>query len=216
MNQSLLNLYSILQIQHTMKFISFFLLLPILSSASTNQISAEPKEESAEVAITTEIDNQTKPDSIKIIQVNANVKITMTYFSPYCGGAAPSQDILDSRSQLMRNQSYNLINLANNEKTKVTTDSLGILNLELDSGNYAIQQLYKDCSFQDFMKQVNKVDGMYYHDMGEECYKNWWKSYMGEFTVTNKETIQHLNMGEGDSCFTGNNPCLSYSGPYPP
>ena len=198
-----------------MKFIIYLYPLLLLSCSTNNKVAMNHSNQPTEIINNPEIISEDKKD-VPILNLTANIVINFTHHSPYCGGAAPSQEMLNRLNQPMSNTTYNLINLKTLEKTKVKTDSLGELHLDLGIGSYAIQELYKDCSFPDFMKQDNSRIGMYIEDLGPECYKKWWQSYLGEFTVISIDERQQLNMRESESCFTGKNPCLIYTGPYPP
>ncbi len=192
-----------------MKPIIIILLLPLFSCVNTKQVATA--QEPTNLQVTSD-----QANDVVVIEDKSNIQITITHYTPYCGGAAPTQEMLDNRNHPMSNTSYNLINLDTKEKTKVTTDALGVLHLDLGIGNYAIQELFKDCSFEEFKKQNITSSGMYQQDLGSDCYEQWWKSYLGEFNVISMDEKQHLNMSESESCFTGNNPCLMYTGPYPP
>ena len=202
-----------------MKTIICLLALPFLSCIGHKEIVAEPfhlEKTEATIAVPVRTNPVLEPEKEVVTIIKGNVNITITHHTPYCGGEAPSQDMLDRLSYAISNTHYNLINLKTLEKTKVKTDSLGILHLNMGIGSYAIQEMYKDCSFSEFMQRANPQTGMYMKDMGEDCYKTWWQSHLGEFTVISEDEFQHLYMGESESCFTGNNPCLMYTGPYPP
>jgi len=192
-----------------MKPIIIILLLPLFSCVNTKQVATAQKPTNLQVT-------SDQANDVVVIEDKSNIQITITHYTPYCGGAAPTQEMLDNRNHPMSNTSYNLINLDTKEKTKVTTDALGVLHLDLGIGNYAIQELFKDCSFEEFKKQNITSSGMYQQDLGSDCYEQWWKSYLGEFNVISMDEKKHLNMSESESCFTGNNPCLMYTGPYPP
>jgi hypothetical protein len=206
-----------------MKTIICLLALPFLSCIGTKEMAKEitvapVNTEKTEALIESPIASapEVKPEKEKVTVIKGNVNITITHHAPYCGGMAPSQDMLDRLVTPMSNTQYNLINLKTLEKTKVKTDSLGILYLDLGIGSYAIQELFKDCTFSEFLQQNITTSGTYSQDLGSECYKKWWKSYLGEFTIISKDELQHLNLSESESCFTGRNPCVMYTGPYPP
>lgn len=165
------------------------------------------------------------PDTIEYLDINASnhvksnyeVKITITHYFPYCGGPVPSQEMLDNQTQLQANTEFILIHKKTGRESKVQTDSLGVLNLNLPIGQYAIKELYKDCTFETFLKKYHQPSqGNYTPSPEEGCYKKWWKSYLGEFTVSSSNTTYNFNFGSRAACFTGLNPCIYYNGPWPP
>ena len=146
-----------------------------------------------------------------------NIKITITHFSPYCGGAAPDQHTLDNRSSLQRNTPFLLLNLISGEKSKVKTDTAGVLYLNLPKGNFAIRETFKDCTFEEFQTQNPPREGLYYMSSPDtNCYRNWWAGNLGEIEITNTDSLQEHHWGTSTRCFTGNNPCIYYKGPMPP
>lgn len=142
-----------------------------------------------------------------------NVQIIIRQYIPYCGGAYPSDD------QLNKSAPYSggliLINLSDSSKVDVNPEQ-GIVYLNLSKGNYAIKEKYKDVPFHEFYASVNHVNGNYIIQGDNECYKKWWESNLLEFEVKIGQEIQVLNGSVSSSCYTGNNPCIYYNGPYPP
>jgi len=190
-----------------MKIIFYIMLLvsttACASSKSTNHSSKEISED------TTKQKAQTIEDD--------SVIITIHHYTPYCGGAAPSQDILARQNQAQRNTTFLLINLETNKKTEVKTDSNGVLKLKLPDGKYGIKEKYKDCSFKEFMEQYEKETGQnYIPNNDSDCYKKWWMSNLGEFEITASSPIQEFNWQTRSACFVGRNPCVNYIGPWPP
>lgn len=160
---------------------------------------------------TSEVDNQL--DSAD----QYNISIYFTHFTPYCGGAAPDPGRIAQQTRAQSNTYFLLINLNTGEKSKVKTNDMGFLYLNLPQGKYAIREMYKDVSFEEFREQYYQPPSDYHQESpDEECYRKWWQSNLGEFTILAGDEVQELKMGTSESCFTGNNPCISYTGPYPP
>lgn len=118
---------------------------------------------------------------------------------------------------MYKNTNFILIHLNTGKKTTVQTNSEGKLLLNLSNGKYAIRETYKDCSFEEF--QRNNIQS-YSNDLApnrdEDCYKNWWKSNLGEFNISNANTLIDLHFQTKSGCYTGLNPCLYYIGPAHP
>lgn len=143
---------------------------------------------------------------------NYNVTIKIQQYHPYCGGAAPGPDQLNNYSNY--GGELILTNIISGEKSSLFSKN-GVYQTYLDKGTYTIKEKYKDVSFEEFVKN-NSRDGEYYTGGTEECYKMWWESNLFNFKVTSVDTLINLETSIGSSCFTGNNPCIQYTGPYPP
>ncbi|OFZ66391.1 MAG: hypothetical protein A3D92_24185 [Bacteroidetes bacterium RIFCSPHIGHO2_02_FULL_44_7] len=103
------------------------------------------------------------------------------------------------------------------KKVGVQTNENGILYLNLPKGRYAIRELFKDCTFAEFVEKNPPQSGSYLIPSPDsDCYKNWWESNLGEFEITDPASTQLFMWGTGSRCFTGINPCVEYYGPYPP
>lgn len=144
-----------------------------------------------------------------------NVSIMFEHHYPYCGGAYPTDEQMNNY-QVIRNSNFILVNIETGEQQIVRTDSTGTLDLSLPPGEYGIKEMFKNCTFAEFLKNNPMSQRTDVQLMGEDCYKNWWASYMGEFTVTSPNLIIRDTYSTHDACFTGNNPCIVYLGPYPP
>ena len=192
---------------------AYYIILLALLAVSSNAYTQRKKKESKKV-VTSE--QTVKPDNVDFEKEKSNVNISVYQHIPYCGGAYPDEDQLNN-SHPMTNTDFVLINLKDSSKTIVKTNASGTLELNLPSGNYAIQETFKNCSFEEFqLKNPVIKTGDYFQIGDEECYKTWWSSYLGTFTVVSHENGKSLIFTLYSACFTGNNPCLYYNGPYPP
>ncbi|MBK7129418.1 MAG: hypothetical protein IPM74_07105 [Crocinitomicaceae bacterium] len=160
-------------------------------------------------------------DTLKIVTEDTitddfNVSIKFMHYYPYCGGAYPDESELNNYF-IFTNTTYNLINLTDKTKIQVKTDSLGYLNIFLPPGKYGIQELFKDCTFDEFYERYkSKTTDQYTEDQGTICYRSWWSSMLVEFEITDSTTVFTWEATTFSACFTGENPCLNYFGPYPP
>lgn len=177
----------------------------ILFACST---SKELKENNVENTI----QEKTQTDKVPF-----NTQITITHYNPYCGGAAPDDYTLEHLNSYQTNTNFILLNLISGEKSQVKTDSAGVLYLNLSKGNFAIREIFKDCTFEEFQLKNPPPQGLYYLSSPDaNCYKNWWASNLGEIHVSNIDSLQVHYWGTSSGCFTGNNPCIYYTGPMPP
>lgn len=158
-----------------------------------------------------------EPKETRVIDADFNVFISVSHHTPYCGGAAPTEETLALQNQPQRNTSFILINLTTNEKTKIHTDSTGVIRFELPYGKYAIKETYKECTFEEFLiYNQPKANNYIESTQAPNCYEDWWKSYLGEFEVKEDTEVLSLKFQTREACFVGRNPCLYYNGPMPP
>ena len=195
-----------------MKRICFILLAGLLFSCGS---SKDIKKDIIEDKIVDEVDltDETHLDDLD----DHNISITITHFQPWCGGMAPTEEMMERQTQLQRYTSFILLDIISGEKSKVKTDSTGTLYLKIAPGKYAIRELYKDCTFEEFKAENYREPDDYYVVNGQaDCYETWWASNLGTFEILAGDEIQHFDWSTRDRCFTGNNPCVSYTGPWPP
>lgn len=190
------------------------ILLACSSSQNINTIEPEIlEEETSEVIEEDDVPVVLIPDEIPA----HNIEITISHFAPYCGGAHPSEEILENQYRLMGNTEFILLNLETMDKERVQTNAKGVLYLQLPKGRYAIRELFKDCSYSEFVERnPAKYGGYLVPSPDTDCYKNWWLSNLGEFEISDPAQLQSFTYETGDRCFTGSNPCVEYIGPYPP
>lgn len=147
------------------------------------------------------------------------VKIRVTQTSGYCGGAAPSQEMIQElntpkayayQTFYLRPGSKNSLNFKS--LIKVKTDSTGTIRTRLKPGTYVLL----------FTSMVNKPDtskfknNNSYEFMGTECLNAWWSKGWQVITIQSKNNDLSFNIHF--PCFTDpiNGPCMDYRGPYPP
>ena len=146
---------------------------------------------------------------------DANIEVNVSHYYPYCGGAYPDESELNNYS-ILSNTPFMLYCLDTNEKIIVKSDQNGTIKLLLKPGKYALREMYKECSYDEFAEKYKPKNLGNDYEEDVLCYKRWWASYFLEFTVESPEIKQIFNHSFFDACFTGNNPCISYFGPYPP
>jgi len=156
------------------------------------------------------------PDTFDIIKPIAlyNIKITITKYIPYCGGAAPTEKQMNNYQPAVGE--FILLNHTKGKKTTVKTNSQGILYLKLPLGEYALRETYKNMKFKQFYAQeLSKVSDNIKNGT-KECYENWWKANLVDFKVNDIKDTLKFSANIYNACFTGFNPCITYTGPYPP
>jgi len=142
--------------------------------------------------------------------------VTFQKHTPYCGGAAPTKEQEAGITEPIANQTFYIYKDERPKSLKdmirLTTDEKGVLSIDLKDGKYSIISEDKALSLDEFIKK-KKVDGQYYEYSEDSCFETWRTT--PDFTIQlahpTKEvvTINH-------TCFTGDNPCMEYTGPYPP
>ena len=141
----------------------------------------------------------------------------VTQTSSYCGGARPSQEMLDqiatpvaypNKKFYIRKGKTNSLN--NNFLKSFTTDKDGNFTIRLRKGIYSIilEEQLKEINSADYTSTNQQVD--------TSCIKEWWSKPYSILEVKNKNITQ-LNFNFHHRCFVTNDiPCLNYVGPMPP
>jgi len=195
-----------------MKYVSYIILFFLVASCSvSNEIAskAENKVDSKQTDIT-----HSEKDIVEIKLPVHNVQILIRQQIPYCGGAYPSDDQLNN--SVVYSGEIVLINHKDASRTVISSIQNGGYYLNLEPGSYSIQEGYKNVTFDQFRMANTKVHSQYIIPGDDECYRNWWKSTLRDFVVTDSEGVLIINCSISSSCYTGNNPCDYYNGPYPP
>ena len=149
-------------------------------------------------------------------QQEHNVLITLYSYHPYCGGMAPTEEMLARQTAPFSNTTFIFIDKNTGENKRMNTDENGMFKLNLDTGKYAIREVHKDTTFEAFYAQnVGKSDD-YYDSGSKECYEKWWASNFVEFQISKTDSVYEISKTQYARCFTGINPCSTYNGPYPP
>jgi len=144
---------------------------------------------------------------------------TVTQAGSYCGGAAPSDEML-AEVQRVRPMSGFMIyvkkgkenNLNNPVVDSVFTNSEGKYTLYLPKGDYVLlqkNQLTKDI----LSKYENPTQ---YLQANKDCLEKWWKAGLTTVSVQSAG-LENINFHFQKRCFVPDYlPCLNYTGPYPP
>jgi hypothetical protein len=135
----------------------------------------------------------------------------------YCGGAAPSQEILDranapqpfaNQSFLIRNGKMNALGTA--MVTRVMTDANGDFKVDLTPGTYCMVLAEKENVREPgFYKLQNQA-------VDKGCDTKWLNGCDLSFTVADKN-VSGLRKTFDKKCFiTSLSPCITWDGPLPP
>lgn len=148
-----------------------------------------------------------------------NVVLTIRRKIPYCGGAAPSFEQAN-KTEIEKYSDF-IIQYQQGYGDSLwykecKTDSLGMLRIYLPDGKYCLKRANKKISFDDFYKMHKKEDDAYNLYRDSTCYYNWWKSCNLEFELSEEVKTLELEVIINSRCYTGEDPCHNYIGPYPP
>ncbi|MGZ4049516.1 MAG: carboxypeptidase-like regulatory domain-containing protein, partial [Bacteroidia bacterium] len=142
-------------------------------------------------------------------------KVTQT--RSYCGGAAPSEEMLKDAStpQIYAQKKFYIRKGSLNTTKKgielsFTSDDNGAFSFQLAPGTYSII----------VEEQVNAINVKKYTtsnlSVDKKCLNDWWKKPYYLLVVTDKN-ITDLNFNFYHKCFVPDDiPCVEYTGPMPP
>jgi hypothetical protein len=142
-----------------------------------------------------------------------NLQLTIQQYNPYCGGAAPTDEMLNNYVPVSGD--FILIDKKTSQESIINVKN-GEIELQLKPSQYAIKESFKNVSFKEFYARYKKKDKAYYMNKNEACFKKWWNANLFEFEIKDTTTLLKLETILYGQCFTGNNPCIQYTGPYPP
>ena len=166
-----------------------------------------------------EIYAQNSKAKITKLKWKKSYSISGTIFqtSSYCGGARPTQELLDQMAFPKVYEGKKIYirkgkrNNSNNKILKIiTSDKEGNYSIKLTKGVYSIivEEQVKEIREGDFVTENQKADIV--------CLKEWWIKPYYLLEVKNKN-IHQLNFTFHHRCFVTNDiPCLTFTGPFPP
>ena len=155
---------------------------------------------------------------IRTDQKNKSVQLVIQTHTPYCGGAYPTPEMAKGSYTPQSGQRYVLLkgSTYSSSSTIIQTiqlDGQGAVNMALPAGDYSLVHPDKQLTFNAFLKKYQPANANEKNSQGKECYEKWYTSPDFTFHVSSDTTLQFT---QRSSCFTGTNPCLIYTGPYPP
>lgn len=155
-------------------------------------------------------------NAVNIWEGKQTLTVTMQKHRPYCGGAAPNKDQVNGFTEPLAEAVFYIYKderpKSIKDMVRVTTDEKGIFSIDLKDGTYSIISEDKALSLDEFIKK-KKVEGQYYQYSDNACFETWRNTPEITIELSNPSeeavTISHR-------CYTGDNPCMKYTGPYPP
>lgn len=148
-----------------------------------------------------------------------DIELSVQYRKPYCGGARPTPE--QERGFLMPYQNKEIalkIGTSNADSVKVykkiTTDEKGNVSIKLPAGTYAVVLPHKLVPYEEFKKnELEKFNGKQLKLYKEDCLIEFWKNADATIEVKESGSIQ-IEMR--NTCYSGFNYCMQYTGPLPP
>lgn len=144
------------------------------------------------------------------------LSVTFNMHRPYCGGAAPSPEQEMGFTEPIANQVYYIYKderpKSVTKMVKVTTDEQGKFSIDLEEGVYSIIHGDKGLPLDEFIEK-KKIIASYYNYSDNDCFEKWRTT--PDFTINLVKTTDETVV-ISSRCFTGDNPCMDYIGPYPP
>ena len=143
---------------------------------------------------------------------------TITTSGSYCGGVAPSQEMLQD-AQAKRPMNGFMVYVKKGTENKLlscivdstSTDSNGNYSFDLRPGKYVVLQ--KEQLNKHIFETYKSSKSMH---VDLDCMQLWWEKGLTSINV-GSDSIGSLNFHFQKRCFTPLGiPCLRYSGPYPP
>lgn len=144
--------------------------------------------------------------------------LTVTFKShqPYCGGAAPTKDQENGFTNPIANEVFYIYKDERpgsvTKMVKVTTNDQGKFSIDLKEGSYSIIHGDKALPLAEFIEK-KKIIGQFYEYSDDSCFETWRTT--PDFTINLTGPADEIVV-ISKQCFTGDNPCMQYDGPYPP
>ena len=144
------------------------------------------------------------------------IKGTVQQTSPYCGGAKPTQEIIENlaipkpfANKLFYIRQGKKNNTRNKILKKFTTDSNGNFSFKLPKGVYSIivEEQLQPIKSKDYINRFQTVD--------DSCLQAWWQKpyYVLIVQKNNKPLLFTFH----HRCYINNDiPCITYTGPKHP
>ena len=144
------------------------------------------------------------------------LSLTFQSQKPYCGGARPTKEEENGFTNPLANQVFYIYKderpSSVTNMIKVTTDAEGAFSIDLKNGIYSVISADKALPIDEFITKKKIIDQFYtYSD--DSCFKTWRTT--PDFTIDLTQATNEV-VTISEKCFTGDNPCMQYTGPYPP
>ena len=144
------------------------------------------------------------------------LSVTFQSHRPYCGGARPTEEQMGGITNALANEVFYIYKderpSSVTKMIKVTTDAEGKFSIDLKNGTYSVISADKALPIDEFIAKKTIVDQFYTYS-NDKCFESW--RMTPDFTIDlSQAAVEVVTIPE--KCFTGDNPCMQYTGPYPP
>lgn len=151
-----------------------------------------------------------------------NVTLKTTQTQKYCGGAPPPAEIFEDqyRKKVYPNVKVYIRKGETNNFTEkpfkvITTDTLGIANIELPADNYVFVFEYKSSS-KKYKKLIESIEkSKEFRDLDKGCLKLFFEQPDGSLTVSGQK-MDTVFLNRSFKCPWTEIPCVTYIGDLPP
>lgn len=152
-----------------------------------------------------------------------SVVIELTHTSSYCGGAAPSDELINELNTPVPYANKKLylkkgsVNTLESKMIKeVVSDSLGRIRLSLIPGKYfLVEEEKKDRKYYDYVMKTYAEQTKEEGPVDKECFDKWFATPELIITAGSKgSSVSKLNIHH--ECKWSGKPCIPYFGPVPP
>lgn len=156
-------------------------------------------------------------------QKKYTVLIELTHSSSYCGGAAPSEELLNELQTPKPFANKKLYLKRGNQNTveskilrEVVADSLGIIKLQLTPGYYfLVDEEKKDRTYYDYVVKTYKVQTKEEGPVDMDCFNKWFTTPELSINLSAKSP-KKFKLNINHECKWSGKPCIPYFGPVPP
>ena len=137
---------------------------------------------------------------------------------PFCGGMEPTKEQEKGTYEALSNEEYALFTVNDcqmrvKKKTIFTLNEEGTAKFSIEPGTYAFISTDKLLPLSELKKKYHINDQLHYTNGSDACFELW-KSKNDLILHITKDTV--ITYVQKRKCWTGNNPCLEYTGPAAP
>jgi hypothetical protein len=159
--------------------------------------------------------------SDKIVEIEFQIRLTQS--STYCGGARPTEEVLEWHRQekpLQGQTIYIRQGKTNDLSSKIiaqyTSDENGLIRAKLAPGEYIfIHDEKKDSTYFNSLLNTYSKDTQDRKKINKTCLEDWLQEPLMTFEIK-KGSNNDLHYNFTRRCSWNNIPCSQYTGPLPP
>ncbi len=180
------------------------LFLVIALFACKNKEKSTSTETEKPIKTATDVVENSQPTARK-------VDFSVRVIRPYCGGAAPSEEMEQMRMKgEMANKFVFYIENNNGVSKRVITNEVGVVSIELEPGEYCVKEGYK--ADPEMKKELEDSNW----EFDKECISEWNATCNHEFSVTNDKNALVSFIYKPKCGWEGPVPCITNAGFPPP